>query len=166
MGAKAIPVDVRMPPDLASFRRDGYAGPFPLLTPAQCKLIMHHLRYGHPPPPMRWFKGRAATDRVFYNLASHPTLIALLRQLLGADFILWGASVVQRAPGQVHFWHVDMESAAPGKRFATVWIGLENTSRESTLLFISRSHALPKTVDQVQHEHGCKRGEPTDETVL
>jgi hypothetical protein len=160
-----MPVTGRTP-DLSSFRRDGYCPPFRLLSTAQCEQILRHLRYGHPPAPMRWFKGRAATDRVFYDVATHPVLLELLRSVLGPDFVLWGASVVQRAPGQTHWWHVDMESAAADKCFASVWIGLENTSAESALLCISRSHVLPKSVDQTRYERGLKRDQVSDETVL
>src|SRR5207244_6427335 len=91
---------------------------------------------------------------------------ARLRALLGEDIILWGASVIEREPGRIHHWHTDIESSDPDGEFVSVWIGLENTSRESALQVISRSHAFGKTIQQVVREHGLRRGEACNETVL
>jgi quercetin dioxygenase-like cupin family protein len=151
---------------LASFAREGYAGPFPLYTRAQCALIADYERQTRHPNTLDWPKGRAAADRLFYDLASHPTLIALLRPLLGEDILLWGASVVQRAAGRVHPWHVDIESAAPGRRFVSIWIGIENTGGDSGLQLISRSHSFAEPIQQVQQENGRQRGEATEDEVL
>jgi quercetin dioxygenase-like cupin family protein len=149
----------------ALFAREGFIGPRPLLTPAQCALIVNHCRFGAPPAPLDWDKARAATDRLLYDVATAPHLLALLRPLLGEDIVLWGVSTIERVPGQIHPWHVDIESSAPNGRTASIWIGLENVA-QSGLVFISRSHAFGATIQQAQHGHGRRRGEVDDDMAL
>lgn len=151
--------------DRETFFREGFIGPLDLFTPAQCELILKHHRLGGRRVSRKWPKGRAAKDRFFYDLATHPRLVKLLEPLLGEDIILWGASIVERAPGQTHIWHTDIESSAPDGRFISVWVGLENTSRESALQLISRSQGFGKPIQQEVHERGVRRGGATDETV-
>jgi quercetin dioxygenase-like cupin family protein len=152
--------------DPDAFRRDGYLGPTRLLTQAQCDLIVRYLQVGVQPTPLDWPKGRAAVDRLLYDLATRPRLLALLRPLLGNDIVLWGVDVVERDPGQIHPWHTDIESSAPGRRFVSAWIGIRDTSQESALQFITRSHHLGKPVQQVLQERGLRRGGASDQAIL
>ncbi len=76
--------------------------------------------------PLDWVKGCAVTDRVIYDIATKPDLIALLRPHLGEEIVLWGAQFVRREPGTSHPWHTDVESAAPDARAISVWIGIRN----------------------------------------
>jgi mannose-6-phosphate isomerase-like protein (cupin superfamily) len=163
---KARPAVLPEDAGVASFARLGFLNPQPILTKGQRTFLLNHFRFGQRAEPAVWQKGRAASDRVWFDIARDPRIMALLRPLLGDDIILWGASTIRRKPGQLHAWHVDIESAAQDQRFASVWIGLSNTSRESSLTFVSRSHLFGKTVQQVQTEKGRKRGEATDEAVL
>jgi mannose-6-phosphate isomerase-like protein (cupin superfamily) len=143
----------------------GFIGPIDLFTREQCELILKHYRRGVPPPQPEWPKDLAVRDRFFYEVAKRPALISLLRPLLGEDIVLWGASVVERAPGQTHIWHTDIETSAPEGRFVTVWVGLENTCRDSALQLISRSHRFGRPIQQEVYERGLQRGEATDEMV-
>jgi mannose-6-phosphate isomerase-like protein (cupin superfamily) len=149
-----------------SFGRDGFIGPITLFTRAQCELVMRHFRQGDPPMPLKWEKGRAASDRLIFDFATRPGLLARLRLLLGNDILLWGASLITREPNQIHPWHSDIESSAPGGSFVSVWIGIENTSRESALQLVTGSHAIGKSVQEVAHENGTRRGEASAATVL
>src|SRR5438067_11230990 len=148
------------------FRRDGFFGPVRLFTPGQCSLVLLHFRVGERPEPMKWEKGLAATDRVVFDLATRPALLEYLRLLLGDNVVLWGASLLMREPNQVHPWHSDIESSAPDGGFVSVWIGIENTSRESAFQFITGSHLIGKTIQQVANERGLRRGEASAATVL
>ncbi|MEP6937369.1 MAG: phytanoyl-CoA dioxygenase family protein [Chthoniobacterales bacterium] len=103
---------------------------------------------------------------MLYDLATRPALVALLRPLLGENFLLWGASLIVREPAQVHPWHCDIESCNPNGGFVTVWIGIENTSLESALQLIAGSHAIEKTIQQAAHERGLRRGEASVESVV
>ena len=149
-----------------SFARDGFVGPVPLLTKAQCSALLAHLASDQCPPPAEWDKGRAVTDWRVSRLAAHPQLLRLLTPLLGEDIILWGASLVHRKPDQVHRWHVDIESSSPEGRFVTAWIGLANTSRDSGLRLIAGSQSVGKTVQQFQTETGRTLLDASTETVL
>lgn len=160
----ALQTALRREADTSSFRREGFLAPVPVFTPAQCALIRGHLRFGRRPTPQVWDKERGAADRFIYDLAARPVLLGLLRPLLGNDILLWGASVQARKPGQIHPWHNDIESFAEG--FVTIWIGIANTSRESGLKLISRSHLNGKMIQQVQHEKARRRGQASDEEVL
>ena len=148
------------------FAQDGFVGPVRVFNEEECRAIAAHLRHTKCPAPVEWHKGRAVTDRFLYDLAAHPGLLVLLTQLLGENVILWGVSVVERNPGTGHAWHTDIESSAPEGGFASVWIGIENTSRESSLRFIRRSHDFGTPIQQVVHEHGLRRGEASSEAVL
>ncbi|MEZ5786286.1 MAG: cupin domain-containing protein [Xanthobacteraceae bacterium] len=154
------------PHDLSAlFRQRGHLGPVPVFSSAQCRLIMTYLRSRDPAQVPVWEKGSAAAERFMFNLATRPRLLAVLKKLLGEDVILWGASVVERAPGQVHPWHTDIESAGPTGRFVSVWIGLENICASASLKFASRSHLAGRPFQLEAHEHGVRRGMVTDGEV-
>lgn len=138
----------------ADYKRDGFAGPVPVLTAEECASLASHLASEGCPAPAVWEKGRAITDQRLRTIASDPRILKLLTPILGKDIILWGASVARRKAGQVHRWHSDIESADADGRFATVWLGVENTSKETSLRVIAGSHLCGKTVQQCQAENG------------
>ena len=152
-------------PAIDAFQRDGYLGPVHLFDAAECRQIAAYLARTDL-PSAEWGKGRAVGERYLYELATRPELLSLVTSILGEDVILWGASSVMRGPGDVHPWHSDIESSAPDGRFVTAWIGIENTSRESALQVISRSHLLGKTVQEARLDRGLKREEATPDTML
>ena len=144
-----------------TFGRDGFLEPFQLFTAGGCRVIASHFRQTQYPSD----KSIAIVDRFVCNLATHPRLLSLIAKLIGENIVLWGAQLVIRAPGDIHPWHTDIESSAPEGRFASVWIGLEHTCRESALQLIQGSHALGKTLQQVQHERGFRRGAASDHMI-
>lgn len=152
--------------DVSAFQRDGFLAPVRLLEGAQCRLLRDYRRHTtHRRPDGLWEKGRALNERLIYDLAMRPRLLACLRPLLGEDIVLWGAKLVERNPGEVHPWHVDIECAAPGVECVTVWIGFEHTSG-STLSLLAGSHRFGKPIQQVQAEKQFRRGEASDDVVL
>jgi mannose-6-phosphate isomerase-like protein (cupin superfamily) len=150
---------------LTNFARDGLIGPVPVLTSHDCRAIRRHMSDPKRPPPADWHKGGAVTDWLLYRLAASPRLLSLITPILGDDILLWGCSFVRRSPGEVHPWHVDIETCDPGGRYVTAWFGLQNTSSRSGLSLIAGSHTL-ETVQQVQSEQSYRRGEPSAEIVL
>jgi mannose-6-phosphate isomerase-like protein (cupin superfamily) len=152
-------------PATGAFQRDGFLGPVRLFDAAECRRIAAYLARTDL-PPAEWGKGRAVQERFLHELATRPALLSLITPILGEDVILWGASAVVRGPGDIHPWHSDIESSAPDGRFVTTWIGVENTSRESALQVISRSHLLGKTVQEARRERGLKREEATPEAMI
>lgn len=150
----------------SSFARDGLLGPVEVLTPRECRILRRHLDDGARPAPADWHKGGGVTDWRLHRLATNPRLLALLTPLIGEDIVLWGASVISRRPGEIHPWHVDIETTTPGGRYASAWIGIDNTHRASGLQLVAGSHAAGKTIQQVQAEHGFRRGEASTETIV
>jgi hypothetical protein len=147
------------------FERQGFLGPLPVLTGCQCELLVRHLNRGEQVAPAVWEKGRAITDYLFYDIATQPELLGVLRLLLGENIILWGASVQSREPGQVHPWHTDIETSRTDMRSVSVWIGIENTSCDSSLQLISGSHRLGCTVQEVVQQNGLRRGEASAQMI-
>ncbi len=147
----------------AEFETQGLIGPIKVFEPAECRQILQGTRRS--PPPDVWFKGHAASSRAFYELATRTDILHRVAQLLGEDIMLWGASLIAKRPGEVHQWHTDLESSTATSA-VTVWIGLDNTSRHSSLHFMARSHRFGISVQQVAHEAGKRRDELQTEDLL
>lgn len=141
------------------FANEGFLAPAALFTKAQCDLILRHIRLGAKPVLETGAKDLAAKDRFFLDLAGCPQILERLRLLLGEDVNLWGASLVERAPGAEHLFHTDIESASPEGGFATLWVGLENTTQASSLQLITRSHKLGRSLQEETHRQGFQRGQ-------
>ena len=147
------------------FERRGFLGPLPVLTAWQCELFVRHLNRGAHIAPAVWEKGRAINDYLFYDIATRPELLGILRLLLGENIILWGASVQIRQPRRVHPWHTDIETSRRDMRSASVWIGIENTSQDSSLHLISGSHRLGYTIQEMTKQRGLARGEGSAQMI-
>ncbi len=107
-------------------------------------------RAGHPGGPdgprgrpVHWLKSVHVRWRPFRALGRHPEILAIARDLLGQDLLLWGAQLVTARPGRAHNWHVDIEHTA--WEGVTFWIPLKNVSPASTIKFITGSHRLAFT---------------------
>jgi mannose-6-phosphate isomerase-like protein (cupin superfamily) len=144
---------------------DGYAGPVAVFDGAECAQILSSLRAATG-RPRAWFKGWAASSPAFHRVATDPRILALVRPTLGADIVLWGASLIIKAESDIHPFHTDVESMAPEGGFVTVWIGLEHTDRSSGLKFIPGSHRYGVTLQELNHRAGVARDASTDETTL
>jgi len=153
-----------MSPLPTAFARDGFIGPVRVLTQSECRVFTKHMNDPRRPAPADWEKGRAATDWLPYQLAASPRLLSLLTPLLGENIVLWGCSLIWRRPGEVHPWHVDIESSAPDGRFVSAWIGLANTGG-AALRLIAGSHTA-RPLQQIQFERGFRRGAASTKEVL
>jgi glycosyltransferase involved in cell wall biosynthesis/mannose-6-phosphate isomerase-like protein (cupin superfamily) len=160
------PADSLTQQEVAAFTTGGFLGPKAILTPAQCALVMRYLRLDQHPSPPDWHKARGASEPLIFDLGTYPPLIVWLRQLLGPDIVLWGATIVERKPGQTHHWHTDIETSAPDARAISVWIGLEHVSRRSALQVVPGSHRFGKPIQHVAHERGLRRDDLSEETAL
>lgn len=148
-----------------AFRQDGIAGPITILSPAHCILIRSYLK-NLSVECLVWHKGWAAADRLIFNLASQSRIIARIKELLGPDVILWGACQIIRDPGDMHPWHTDIESSEPEGGFVSVWVGIENTQKETSLKFVPKSHLFGRTVQEENHRLGLRRDQANDSMVL
>jgi quercetin dioxygenase-like cupin family protein len=146
------------------FRKRGFLDPLPIFDAAECCRIATALR-ADTPLGSDWGKDTAATSRLMYEVAANETLGSTLEALLGEDVMLWGASIIVRQPGDVHPWHTDIESSSPEGGTVSVWLGLENVSRESSLLVVEGSHRFGEPLQKVAQQHARRRGEATDREV-
>lgn len=129
-----------------AFEDTGFFGPVSIFDEEECRHI-RRLLYAAP-PPLDWIKGAAANSQTYHSIGSHPAIVERVAELIGPNIILWGASLIRRWPGQIHHWHTDIETSADAGGTVTVWIGLKNTTRQSALRLISRSHRFGMTVQE------------------
>jgi quercetin dioxygenase-like cupin family protein len=146
------------------FEETGIVGPISVLTAEESRRMKTLL--GAAPPPIDWAKGHAANSAAFYEMASHASIVDRVAAIVGDDVMLWGASLVTRKPGQEHPWHTDIETSADTPGTITVWIGLENTTRDSALRLIPYSHRFGMTIQERAAKAGKCREEVTIEDVL
>jgi mannose-6-phosphate isomerase-like protein (cupin superfamily) len=153
-----------MLPDVDAFSRDGFLGAVPIFNPSECADLFRLVTSSGRGKPIEWTKGHAATHPSFYNAAADLRLINLVKPIIGPNVILWGARTVTKKVGDVHAFHTDIEASSPTGRFASIWIGLNNTSRQSGLKFVRGSHLFGKAVQQLENETGLQN--VGDETIL
>lgn len=152
--------------DRDHFLERGYAGPVRVLSGQECRRFLQATVYGRPAPPLDWGKGHAAGSRAFYEIATHPEIIDVVAELLGRDIMLWGASIQTRRPGVAHPWHCDIESSSPSSQTVAVWIGLENTTRDSSLKIVPFSHHFGVTIQEMRHHAGKGREQAPIDDIL
>ena len=149
------------------FAEQGYwQSPAPVLSTQGCRGFLRAANDARRHPPLDWGKGHAATSRAFYEISTHPAIINVVTALLGDDVMLWGASIQSRSPDAVHPWHSDIESSSPSGRTVAVWIGVEYTTHDSSLLVIPYSHRFGITVQEARHQHGKGRAETTSDDIV
>lgn len=146
------------------FEEKGFLGPLPIFDGEESRRIQRLLE--NAPPPLDWLKGHAASSQAYYAIGSHPAIVDRVAELIGEDVMLWGASLVRRKRGQVHPWHTDIETSANVPGSVTVWIGLENTSRQSSLQLIPYSHRFGMTIQERAQKAGKARAEVAIADVL
>ncbi|MGB7157864.1 MAG: cupin domain-containing protein [Tepidisphaeraceae bacterium] len=144
----------------------GFAGPMPVLSAEQCRRFLAVLSDPRRRAPMDWPKGQAVTSRAYFEVATHPSLMSVVEEMLGEDVLLFGACILTQRPGADHPWHSDIETSGPIGKTLSVWIGLENVSADSALQFVSYSHRFGATVQEVRQRAGRKRREATAQNVI
>lgn len=149
-----------------NFDRDGFIDSISILQPSECLTFLNNIKLENA-LPSDWDKGRAIPSRYFFELASHPKILSYVKQFIGDNIILWGASLIHRDPGQVHAWHCDAETRnnEPGKT-VSVWLGIENCNRKTSLQVVRCSHKLKKSVQECRSEKGAARHLTTTDQVI
>lgn len=151
---------------LQRYSETGYLGPVTVFDAPLCKSIVEHFGDDNRPAPAVWWKGHAVTDRFVFDVATRDEVLSPVKAILGANVVLWGAQYIQRAPGQEHAWHSDIETESSPNSFVSVWIGLVNTTRQSGLKFIAGSQVLGRSIQQVASEYGISRSRLSDVETL
>lgn len=152
--------------DREEFKSKGWLGPIKLLTKSETRILNGYLLELQHSRAANAGKEFACSDRVIFDIAVDARIRNILVPLLGDNVFVWGALFVGRAPGQSHPWHTDIETAGSSGNAVTFWIALENTSCQSSLNFISGSHLIGKSLQQVASEHNMPREHRTAEGSL
>lgn len=147
------------------FEECGFMDPIRVLAPVDCAALVRAAESGRLAPPLDWPKGYAPTSRLLWDVATLSSIVDPVRELIGDDVMLWGLSFTRLAPGERHHWHTDIETAAPDARAVSVWIGLTQTDRRSSLALVPGSHRLGRSLQQAAYEHGCRRADVREEDV-
>jgi len=151
----------------AQFEEQGYIGPVPMLSVPECrKFLQAAVMAMIKETPLDWGKGYAASSRVFYELGRHPALMQYVSALLGEDVMLWSAALIRRGAKAIHPWHSDIEAACTPEKTVSVWIGLEQISKKTSLQIIPYSHTFGKTIQEVRKVQGKGRDEASSKDVL
>ena len=157
----AVPTHMR-----DQFAEQGYLAPIRVLSSRECRRFLSAATDPRTPPPLDWYKGHAASSRAFYKIGTYPPIIDVVTALLGEHVMLWGADIVDRPPDAVHSWHTDIESSNPSGGTVSVWIGLEGTTRDSSLLVIPYSNRFGITVQEVEDRLGKSRDDTTNDDIV
>jgi quercetin dioxygenase-like cupin family protein len=150
----------------AGFEGDGYLGPKTILAPEECAEVAAYLARRDLPEPPDWEKARAVGERFLYELSTRREILEPVAELLGEDVVLWGVSSVEREPGHVHPWHSDIESCGPEGGFVSVWVGIENTTLDSSLQLVPGSHGYGLSVQEARQARHLGRDDGTAGAIL
>jgi len=139
------------------FAEEGFSVVRGLLSAGDCRRLVASFQASPPDQPVDWRKGHVVSDPRFFALGTFRGIVDRVASLLGKDVVLFGGVLLRRPPGAVHPWHTDMETAMPEGGTVSVWIGLENLCRETSLHVIAGSHRLGVSVQQVADEQAIPR---------
>lgn len=149
---------------LEEFQQQGYLAPVSVMSHKQaCQWIK---RLKDCPRPVEWSKSRAVHYPAYFELAQQPQIVNNVKQLLGENIILWGASLVSRPPGQNHPWHSDVETAYGDGKTVSVWIALSNVNDKSGLQLLSTSHLFGTSVQELRYLHSVERSDTSSSQIL
>ena len=147
------------------FREYGFLDPLRILPSELAERLYGHLRRPGKEGPPDWEKSMAVVSRACYEIASHPGIADIVCELIGENVLLWGASIQSRRPGAVHPWHSDIETVPHIDRTVSVWLGLKDVCRDSSLIVVPRSHRFGPSIQELRRERGVVREDVDRELV-
>ena len=159
--------------ELTNYERDGFAGPFVALEPNRMEALRPELdrviasrrRRAHIPsavhpdhpddqgPEVEEIWNAQLHDRVVFDLATHPAVLAEVARVAGPDLLLWRTIFWVKEPGARRIeWHQDTyEHNTLGDRgVVTAWIAIDDVSPDNAVLVAagSQREVLPSEVFQ------------------
>ena len=147
------------------YSANGFLGPIKIFNNKECREIEKYFNEESRPEPADWIKGCAVNDYLIYKLATKDSILQILKRLLGDNIILWGARLVTKKPGRIHAWHIDIECTQHNGSYVTVWIGLSNCSKRTSLKLVSGSHKFNKNIQEIRYEKNLDRKKLTDKEI-
>ena len=147
------------------FERQGFLGPLPVLTGGNASYSCDTLIEVNTSRLPSGRKAERSPIICFTTLLLSRSSSECFGCCLGENIILWGACVKARQPRQIHPWHTDIETSRADMRSVSIWIGIENTSRDSSLQLISGSHRFGYTIQELVKQHGLRRGDASSQMI-
>ena len=148
-----------------TFKNTGYHLDKALFTKTECREILKGIKEEDYLAKPTWSKSCAVVMPSWAALARNDRIVNRVAEILGDDVVLWGASLVERVPGQLHQWHNDLESS--GKEgFVSVWMGLDKTDASTSLKIVNGSHESPQLLKQFAVDEGISSEEINDEKII
>ncbi|CAJ1357450.1 unnamed protein product [Effrenium voratum] len=116
-------------------------------------------------PGAWWVRSSWAYEPRVLELASHPEILSVVTDLLGPNVMFYGAEVLSRHAGDVHWWHSDSESAGCNQT-ATVYLALGGFTNDNGLQVVTHSHQMgtglltkglrPFMTKDTEHDFGAR----------
>jgi non-heme Fe2+,alpha-ketoglutarate-dependent halogenase len=155
--------------ELAHFEREGWAGPFSLLSPEEAQGLEPELRscfartrgYFYPPgveegdsfySGAAWFQSLHTLSPRLAAVGRRPEVLDRVEQLLGPDLLQWGGIRFEQAPMERLHWHTDTEYDYLSG--VSVWLGVQGTTPETALKIMPGSHRYETDPEKLQRDHG------------
>ena len=127
-------------------RDEGACAPFDLLSVSECAEVVEEAK--RVLPECHWKKSLHEKGAKCRSIAVDERITSIVKKALGTDdVIVWGTYLVEKAAGQNHRWHADVEAT----RWETInaWIPLDNIGQDSYMSYIPRSHRYPAQCQDV-----------------
>lgn len=154
---------------LEQFRTQGWAGPFPLLSEDQTRVLKTELHrcfnqtrgffYPEQVEPglsyyedIPWFQSLHSLSPIIRAVGQRPEVVDRVCQLLGEDLMQWASICFPQGPQESLHWHSDTEYDyfnAVG-----IWIGIDNVTPETALKLLPGSHLLSQFPEDFIGESG------------
>ena len=130
--------------DLKKFETEGYIGPYKIFTEDKClEILSERYALGF---FQTWNKSTHEQSGQIVKTAFNTFIKEKINNLIGKDILLWSSQFIKQKPGQEHGWHLDMElgDGIPigSWKGVTLWLGLKNLNKKTTLSIITHSHLL------------------------
>lgn len=145
------------PEEVSDFHRNGYHGPFAVLSPGEMAGVRETIDATVLPTegPNKKVKTtmRHLDKKVIYDLCTHPEIVGRIRAILGPHLLLWAGTMWNKLPGGKEIpWHQDLNYWPIEPLInITAWIAVDEVTVENACLeLIPGSHK--KAIPHIQTE--------------
>jgi len=120
-----------------------YTLPFDLIDTSELAKIIEEAK--KPSSSLKCIHRNSALIR---SIASHPSIISMVKEILGDTIYLWGSALIVAVPNHTHRYHVDSEHFhIPG---VTVSIALKS-NEENKFYFMKNSNSISIAPQEIQY---------------
>ena len=153
------------PSQVESFHRNGYIGPFAIMSPEEMSSLMPRIenalsRHHHHEHQRERIHNLHLYEKEILNLCQSPAIVDRMRCILGEDLLLWRSNFFIKEPGGCEIpWHQDasywpIEPAI----ICSAWLAIDQVDQENSCPnFIPGSHreiipSVPAGEDMAFHK--------------